>query len=165
MQFWGNVLRLVWLFLFLIHLIPVVAVSVRFFKNPSLSNIASLGVLFAILTLSALKSLDVACLRIPLNRRSLLGVLLVAMWIHGDVVLNKLPDCITLESTLAVSAIMVVSAHRFFRKLLAQLAIGVARLHQSFKYWIEGKYVTSPLVDELLGISPRAPPDSLHPTH
>lgn len=151
-------LRLVWVALFVIHLFPAAAVSVRFFKNPSLANSVSLLVLSGILTLAALKALDFAWLRIPLNRRSLLGIVLVAVWIHGDMLIDRLPDYITVESTLSFSVGIVAGSARLIKKLQAQLARLMTQQGVGFSKALDDGFIPVQLYAGWRQVSPRAPP-------
>ncbi|MBL8824645.1 MAG: hypothetical protein JNJ77_18815 [Planctomycetia bacterium] len=155
---WSIVARLFWLFLFLVHLYPVWVVSARFFQNPSFSNMVSLGVLYGILTLSALKTLDVAWLRIPLNRRSWLGLLLVAMWIHGDFVVKQLPDALTVESSIVVVTGVLAAGGRFIRHVLQRTASRISRIIQTFNSYLAEVLLPRPVHVILPVVAPRAPP-------
>ncbi len=155
---WAPLFRLFWLLLFLIHLVPVYAVSQRFLKSPSLGNVVSLFVLFGILTLSALKALDVACLRIPLNRRSVLGLVLLAMWVHGDFVAHKLPDAITIESTIAISVVVIAALRRRWEPRFTSLAAFLLRLKQAFHAVIDTPMTSRTPLVLLHQVPPRAPP-------
>lgn len=155
---WNILARFFWLFLFLVHLYPVWVVSARFFQNPSFSNMVSLGALYGILTLSALKTLDVAWLRIPLNRRSWLGLLLVAMWIHGDFVVKQLPDALTVESSIMVVTGVLAAGGRFIRRVLLKAVTRITRIIQAFYSYLAEVQIPTPVHVILPVVSPRAPP-------
>lgn len=133
-------------------------VSVRFFQQPSFSNIVSLGALYGILTLSALKTLDVAWLRIPFNRRSWLGLLLVAMWIHGDFVVMQLPDALTVESSIGVVTGVLATGGRFIRHVLQRDASRISRIIQTFNSYLAEVQLPRPVHVILPVVAPRAPP-------
>lgn len=151
-------LRFVWLFLFVVHLYPATAVSLRFFKNPSLANMVSLFIVSGILTLAALKTLDIAWLRIPLHRRSVLGIVLLAVWIHGDMAATRLPDYVNVESTLMLSVSLVAGSSRFLKTVRTHLAYLLARASVSFSRVQEEAFLTFRVVVSCLQASPRAPP-------
>lgn len=118
----------------------------------------SLGALYGILTLSALKTLDVAWLRIPLNRRSWLGLLLVAMWIHGDFVVKQLPDALTVESSIVVVSGVLAVGGRFIRRTLLRAASPIRRVIQAFNSYLAEVQLPQPVHVILPLASPRAPP-------
>ncbi len=155
---WSPLFRTIWLLLFLVHLVPIYVVSQRFLKSPSLGNVVSLLVLFVIVTLSALKTLDVACLRIPLNRRSIMGLILIALWVHGDVVVQKLPEYITEETSITLTPVVMAAMRRRLVLWFTHLAAFLLQLKQQCYYIVDSlKASTTPLV-LLCHVPPRAPP-------
>ena len=75
--FWYVVSRVVWTLLFLVHIIPVVAVSSRIASAPTLKNALSLLLLLGIMALAALKAFDVKCLRIRIRGKGWCALVLV----------------------------------------------------------------------------------------
>jgi hypothetical protein len=155
---WSPLFRTLWLLLFLVHLVPVYAVSKRFLQNPSLGNVVSLFVLFGILTLSALKMLDVAYLRVPLNRRSIFGLIVLALWVHGDVVAHKLPEAITIESTITLTLFALVAMRRVRFPWAASLTAFLLKLQQFCRALFFAPAVRPLPLLLLHQVPPRAPP-------
>jgi hypothetical protein len=156
--FWYVVSRIVWTLLFLVHIIPVVAVSSRIATAPSLKNCLSLLLLLGIMALSALKALDVKWMRLRLRSKGWCALVLVALLIHGDFVGSKLPDFIVLESSITLIAAMTLLNRRYLKSIQKLLTAWVLQLSQAFNSWLEEVFVAQVLPHGFALSVPRGPP-------
>ncbi len=159
--FWYVVSRVVWTLLFLVHIIPVVAVSSRIATAPTLKNGLSLLLLLGIMALAAMKALDVKWLRIQIRGKGWCALVLVALLIHGDFVGSKLPDFVVLESSVTLIAAMTLLNRRYLKTIQKSLTAWMLPLSQAFNYWLEEVLVSQVLPHGFALSVPRGPPYSL----
>jgi len=156
--FWYVVSRVVWTLLFLVHIIPVVAVSSRIATEPTLKNGLSLLLLLGIMALAALKSLDVQWLRVRIRGKGWCALVLVALLIHGDFVGSKLPDFVVLESSVTLIAATTLLNRRYLKTIQKSLTAWVLQLSQAFNSWLEEVFVAQVLPHGFALSVPRGPP-------
>jgi len=156
--FWYVVSRVVWTLLFLVHIIPVVAVSSRIATAPTLKNGLSLLVLLGIMALSALKALDVPWLRVRIRGKGWCALVLVALLIHGDFVGSKLPEFVVLESSVTLIVAVTLLNRRYLKTIQTLLTAWVLQLSQAFNSWLEEVFVAQVLSHGFALSVPRGPP-------
>jgi hypothetical protein len=152
------VARVLWALLFLVHMIPAVAVANRLLNTCTAKGVFSLAAIAAIMALAALKTINVPWLRVPLCRRSWCGLLLVALIIHGDFVAHRLPDCIVLEAATPILLGLVCLQHRLVKALQKFIAQLLATFSETFWHWLEEVIVVLENWPPTALALPRGPP-------